>query len=233
MLEKRIIHRLDKLISKGNELLTYEPSEEELERHREALRASVVDEWDPDPTDEVDDGAFAGWRAQTLFFLRNTLGNDHFYVKEFESQVRSGYKAYVISGQNILRVVKEDVEDGFLTDIRTLVAAEVFADFLDMAKHLHERGYKDRAAFLAGAVLENGLRRIASAKEIKVKNKDDLSTLNNKLADVNVYTRMVQKQVKVWIDLRNHADHSRFEQYSNQEVTDMMRGVENLLANHL
>ena len=33
-------------------------------------------------------------------------------------------------GQSILRSVREDVEVGYLTDIRTLISAGVFTDFL-------------------------------------------------------------------------------------------------------
>jgi hypothetical protein len=32
-------------------------------------------------------------------------------------------------GQSILRSVEEDVEDGYLTDNRTLISTEVFTDF--------------------------------------------------------------------------------------------------------
>jgi hypothetical protein len=58
-------------------------------------------------------------------------------------------------GQSILRSVREDVEDGYLTDIRTLISAEVFTDFLEMAEHLDDNGYKDPTAYSTGAVLED------------------------------------------------------------------------------
>jgi hypothetical protein len=58
-------------------------------------------------------------------------------------------------GQSILRSVRENVEDGYLTDIRTLISADVFADFLEMAEHLDDNGYKDRTTHPNGAVLED------------------------------------------------------------------------------
>jgi len=164
MLEKRLSERLDRLISKGDKLVRYEPSDEELERYSRAVKADLFDEFDPHPTDAVDDSSFIAWRTQALVFLRNILGKDHPYIEEFERHVRDAWKADVKAGQDLLRVVREDIEDGYLTDIRALVAAEVFTDFLDMAKHLRECGYKDPSAFLAGAVLENGLGRIAHAR---------------------------------------------------------------------
>ncbi len=136
-------------------------------------------------------------------------------------------------GLGILRAVKEDIKGGYLTDLRTLISAEVFTDFLKMAGHLYEAGYKDPAASLAGAVLEDGLRKIASVNEIKLKAREDLSSLNRKVADKNVYNRLVQKKVQVWTGVRNHADHGEFGEYSSQNVADMIRGIEKFLADYL
>ena len=120
-----------------------------------------------------------------------------------------------------------------LTDVRTLVSAEVFTDFLGMAKHLLERGYRDPAASLCGAVLEQGLRRIATKEGIKVRDRDDLGALNQKLAAKGVYTRLVQKRVTVWTDVRNAADHGEFSQYSKTDVEEMHTGVGSFLAARL
>ena len=57
-----------------------------------------------------------------------------------------------------------------LVNFRSLVQAEVFADFLDMAEHLLGETYKDAAAVLLGAVLEDSLRKIAGAKGVDILN---------------------------------------------------------------
>ena len=137
------------------------------------------------------------------------------------------------AGIGILKAVCEDLEDGFVTDVRTLVSAEVFTDFLAMAGHLVERGYKDPAASLCGAVLEQGLRRLATNSDVKVRERDDLSTLNQNLAAKGVYTRLVQKRLAVWTDVRNAADHGKFSEYSKADVADMHQGVSSFLAQHL
>jgi hypothetical protein len=130
--------------------------------------------------------------------------------------------------------VKEDLQEGvLLTGIRDLVSAEIFSDFLDMAKHLHESGYKDPAASLTGAVLEDGLRRIAQSKNVTVKQTDNLNSLNQRLAASEIYTRVQQKSIAAWTEIRNNADHGHFERYSQQHVSDMIRGVEAFLASYL
>jgi hypothetical protein len=62
--------------------------------------------------------------------------------------------------QSILRSIRVDVEEGYLTGKRTLISAEVFTDFLEMAEHLDHNGYKSTTAYLTGAVLEDGLRKL-------------------------------------------------------------------------
>lgn len=141
--------------------------------------------------------------------------------------------SHVKTGQGILRAVREDVEGGYLTDIRTLISAEVFTDFLEMAEHLHDNGYKDPAASLTGAVLEDGLRKIADANIVKLKAREDLSSLNSKLVSADVYNNLMRKKIQVWIDVRNNADHGHFGEYDTNDVTDMISGVERFLADYL
>ena len=178
-------------------------------------------------------GAFTEWRAQSLSLLTNLLCAEHVYVTNFEREVERGYTSSAEAGIGILKAVGEDLEDGSLTDIRTLVSAEVFTDFLAMAGHLLERGYKDPAASLCGAVLEEGLRRIATNRGIKARERDDLSALNQKLATKGVYTRLVQRRLAVWTDVRNAADHGKFSEYSKEDVTEMHTGVSSFLERNL
>ena len=211
---QRFKARIERLIAKGRAVLeTHSPS-------------SVIGA----PT--LDHGAFVEWRAQSLSFLTNLLGADHVYVASFE-EIERGFIGSVKAGIGILKAVCEDLEDGFLTDVQTLVSAEVFTDFLAMAGHLLEQEYKDPAASLCGAVLEEGLRRIATNRGVSVRERDDLSTLNQKLAAKSVYARLVQKRLAVWTDVRNAADHGRFSEYTKADVTEMHTGVSSFLAHHL
>ena len=56
-----------------------------------------------------------------------------------------------------LRALRRDYDAGYLSKFQSLVRAEVFADFLEMAEHLLEQGYKDPCAVLVG-----GVRKITS-----------------------------------------------------------------------
>lgn len=198
----------------------------------------VLDTHSPNPRGvlggpTLDPGVFAQWQTQCLALLTNLLGAGHIYVVNFEGNVDKGFTGRVKAGIGILRAVHDDLRDGFLTNVRTLVSADVFTDFLAMAEHLLDRDYKDPAASLCGAVLEQGLRRIATNRGVKIRDRDDLSTLNQKLAAKEVYTRLVQKRLAVWTDVRNAADHGRFSDYSMSDVREMHAGVSSFLAQHL
>lgn len=58
-----------------------------------------------------------------------------------------------------------------LFDVRSFVVAERFVDFLRSAKHLLENGFYILAASLAGAVLEDGLRKLCAKNSITVPEK--------------------------------------------------------------
>ena len=109
----------------------------------------------------------------------------------------------------------------------------IFTDFLDMAKHLLEAEYKDPSASLVGAVLEDGLRKICEIHSVQVKGSDDIGALNTKLADKEVYNRLVQKQIQAWKAIRNSADHGKFDDYKKEDVAAMLQGVQRFLTENL
>lgn len=177
---------------------------------------------------------FMEWRSQCLACLIQTLGTDHVYAREFQSAVEDNARiGYVQAGLGILRGALEDVEQGNLESLQNLVVAEVFSDFLDQAQHLLENDYKAPAASLAGAVLENGLRSLAERNGIPVKDRDDLSALNNKIASKGIYNRLRRKQVDTWTEVRNAADHGRFDDFGESDVGDLIKGVRDFLATEL
>ncbi|MBI5358204.1 HEPN domain-containing protein [Candidatus Amesbacteria bacterium] len=133
----------------------------------------------------------------------------------------------------ILKALKEDIEQGYLTKIEDLVSAEIFTDFIEMAKHLLDNSYKDSAASLVGAVLENGLRQIAQKYTIDVKSGDDIGSLNTKLADKEIYNRFMQKQIQAWKAIRDSADHGKFYDYKVEDVKSFLDGVQRFLTENL
>ena len=215
-LDQRIRDRAVALVDKGNAVLA---------THRPTSGIGF-------PT--LDRQSFANWESQSLAFLMDLLGPEHVYTNEFRDKTeRSGYTVSAKAGIGTLQAVVEDIEQGYIETVRQLITAEVFSDLFEQAAHLLDRVYKAPAASLAGAVLENGLRSISSHNQVPIRAKDDLSALNQKLASKGIYSRLVQKKVSVWTDIRNAADHGQFGDFDDPDVNDLIRGAQSLLADVL
>ena len=179
----------------------------------------------------LDDRPYTEWRSQASVLLAQVFDPDHTYTVSFGSLVDVGARiGYVERGLGVLEAALEDVERGHLETVRELATAEVFSDFLEQADHLLRNGYSVPAASLACAVLENGLRSLAARQGINVSARDNLSSLNHKIGDKGVYTRLRQSQVSVWIKVRNSADHGRFTELRDSDVADLIKGVRDLLS---
>ena len=87
-------------------------------------------------------------------FLTNILGMNHVYVQNFDKEVREERYGHTSAGRGILLAVKEDFENGYLRTIESLISADIFTDFLEMASYLLDEGYKDPAAVLIGSTLK-------------------------------------------------------------------------------
>ena len=181
----------------------------------------------------VDYGRFHGWRAQAISALISVLGPTATYTVEFDKRVRQYYKSSVDAGIFILSALQSDIQNGYLRTTANIISAEVFGDFLEMAQHLLAEGYKDPAASLTGAVLEDGLRRIARNNDITVTDRDDLSSLRDKCAHGKIFNNLVRQQITAWTTLRNAADHGKFDDYTENQVGSMISDVQSFLAIHL
>jgi len=219
MYYKKIKDRLNQLIEKGEKALsTTHPPPEGLVTFA---------------GDFIDDEPFYQWRIESLSFLARVFGNNSIYFKEFQNHCTNPRYSEAFQGQSILKAAKVDIDGGYLKKLETLVSADIFTDFLEMSEHLLEQGYKDPAASLIGAVLEDGLRKIAKNNNIKLKSKENISSLNKKLADAKIYNRLTQKKIQVWNDIRDNADHGNFSEYDSDSVKEMLNGVRDFLRNYL
>lgn len=187
------------------------------------------------PNHSVDTSDYSEWITSTKNLIRQVCGENSPYYADFVSTLDGpGHpKYYVDYGNGILNALLKDLEYGFLGQIENLVSAEVFTDFLDMAEHLLAAGYKDPAAFLVGATLEEGLRRISKINSISMLNSDDISSLSTKLVQAKILNEIKRKQVMAWKAIRDNADHGKFEQYTAEQVSTMLVGVRDFLAREM
>ena len=178
---------------------------------------------------------FSSLRTGTESLILKLVGENSPHYKNLQQSMMSnqseGHKLAEVNG--VLRTLGTELEQGLIGDIENLAREEVFRDLLERARYYLETGDKDSATFLGGAVLEDNLRKIAQKHNIPVKDSDDISSLNTKLANAEVYPRSTQKQIQAWKAVRDPASHGKFGEYTTENVKYMLDGVQNFLAEHL
>lgn len=177
--------------------------------------------------------------------IRRLYGQGSQYDQNFQRVVgmrnftamHGNHFAHVSELAGILKGLQHDFKSGMLFDLRKLLQAEIFADFLEMGEHLLESGYKDAAAVLLGAVLEDSLRKIAQSSGVATTAANGkpltIDPLNVAIAKAGVYGPLVQKQITTWANLRNDAAHGNFSKYDTEQVRQMLLFAQKFCADFL
>ena len=134
--------------------------------------------------------------------------------------------------------LQADLKAGYLETASELIHGEVFGDFLEMADHLLENGYKDAAAVVAGSTLEAHLRQLCQKFRVETEVADGEGNLRPKKADrmnseltkAEAYSKLDQKSVTAWLDLRNKAAHGKYDEYSSEQVVLLNQGMRDFIS---
>jgi hypothetical protein len=192
---------------------------------------------------KYDDGSDIGETAirdlQTRCFaaIQRAAGIDSIYYKKASEIGETNTHVYDhVAGQvGVVKSLLSDIRNGFLKSLEEIIHGDLFADFLEMAEHLTDNGYKDAAAVIAGSTLESHIRQLcakfalpiaAGGKPIKA------DTLNADLVKASAYTKLDQKNVTAWFDLRNNAAHGHYTSYDAKQVSLMIAGIRDFITRH-
>lgn len=182
----------------------------------------------------VDSQAANQWHTSAKSILGKSLGRDSEHYCLFEKCCKGNvtYSPLHI-GIGILTAAKEDLEHGYVQDMRNLVAAEMFSDLLEQASELLEAGYYGPAAVLSGAVLEDNLRKLCALASIDLPERPKLDLMNAQLAKAGTYNKLTQKRLTAIADIRNSAAHGKWEEFTAEDVGDMIKWVMSFIEAHL
>ena len=189
-------------------------------------------------------------RANTVIGLSqmvlcDTVGTSHSLMKVLDRALESGDDA---AGFFASKTVAELFDEGVLISPRLAIAHEIEGDILDIAQKQVEASERNTdvahkhlqigiAAFLAGAALEDALRRLCDANGISYNPRTSISSLQRELYQptnqIDVISQSETKQITAWGDTRNKADHGRFSEIIHSEVLSMVIGVRGFIDKHL
>ena len=182
----------------------------------------------------VDAGRFREWRVGCVAFLREALGEESPYTKEFEFNCDSPYLSAVARGHAVLRAVREYIDFGPVARVEELVAAEIFTDLLGIAERLFREQRLSGGVVVACAVLEDVMRRSARHRTIGIReNVDDLSALNAKMNAAGVYGEALHKRIDEWAALRVCAENGELSPGMRAAADSLLRGIREFVSDHL
>ena len=182
--------------------------------------------------------------AQTV--LHDTVGDAH---PTMETTRNALTESDVVRTRAAARAVVALYDQGALTSPRLAIAHEIEGDLLDIAQGQVEAAEKDGdrdqkqlqlaiAAFVAGAALEDALRRLCLASGASFDaQRTSISKLQLALyqpsKQIEILSSSENKQITAWGDTRNKADHGKFGEITQAEVLAMVIGVRGFLDRHL
>lgn len=177
------------------------------------------------------------FRTESMNLVRRSCGEDSDHYRELkriaETKDTSTNSYYFIHCFGVLEAAQRDFEAGILFDMRALVTAEVLGDFIEQSEALLGAGYHVPAASLAGAVLEDTLRKLCEKHSITIPASTKIDRLNAELARAGVYDKLVQKRITAHADIRNNADHGHFDKFAKSDVEDMVKWIRTFAADYL
>jgi hypothetical protein len=148
------------------------------------------------------------------------------FFKEYEDCGGYEYEVYVLKG--IFLSAKEDFEGGYVFDVELRISGEVFGDFISLAKQSLSEGYKDVAAVLACAALEDVLKRYAEINNIEIGNKT-LHEIINALKAEGLVSGPQKSILESMPRVRNAAMHADWDKITAPDVSSVIGFVEQFL----
>jgi hypothetical protein len=149
-----------------------------------------------------------------------------------------GHPGYTIAHLiGVIQSLISDIDSGYMVTFRETIHAEQFSDYLEMAKHLLDNGYKDPAAVIAGSSLEIHLKNIFSKNNISTLCDDGVThkkadLINSELVKASVYGKLEQKSITAWLDLRNKAAHGNYGQYDINQVGLLIDSIRHFIIKY-
>lgn len=198
---------------------------QELQTKSDALRF-IREDWGPySPSGEWEE-----WATSAQNLIKAVFGeNSPHYVNFMEAFKQCNGTQYRVNTlQGIFKSAKEDFSGGYVFNVDLKISGEVFGDFIVLAKQSLAEGYKDVAAVLASAALEDSLKRYAQIKGLDVGDKQMVEVINA-LKSEGLVSGVQKSLLDAMPKIRNYAMHADWEKISELDVNSIISFVEQFL----
>lgn len=188
-----------------------------------------------DGSDVISNTEVRQFQIRAMAAIERAVGRGSVYYEKANAVLDEKTHSYdhLASIIGITESLLFDVKSGYLKSLEELIHADVFSDFIEMADHLNSTGYKDAAAVMAGSTLESHLKNLASKHAVSIESSGKpkkADTINSDLVKSGAYSKLDQKNVTAWLDLRNKAAHGNYSEYDKQQVALLISSVRDFLT---
>ena len=221
-IDQKIVTKFEQLIAAGESLLSTKQSV------RSSRNVVVI------APDYVDSQKAEEWGVSSLSFLGRILGKDSEHYQRFFSfstELSTHHQAERAFA--VLKAAFEDYKGGYLFDTQRAIQADVFDEFLEQATYFLKEGYFQVSAVIAGAVLEDTLRRLCVRENLPLSANPKLDVMNADLAKSGLYDKMIQKKITWLADVRNKAAHGKWNEFTEDDSEEMVRAVRRFVEDYL
>lgn len=178
-------------------------------------------------------GDWMRWATSTQNLLRTVYGEKTPHYANFTKAIENcaGYDDEVNALFGIFQSAKEDFEGGYVFDPDVRISGEVFGDFVAMSKQSLSEGYKDVAAVLACAALEDTLKRFATLNGLHVSDKS-MTEVVNALKSKGLVAGAQKSLLDPMPRIRDYAMHANWEKITAPDVNSVIGFVEQFLLSN-
>ena len=211
---------------------------------KEQLSAVITEYESTLSQSEYDDGSdviskieIRKFQTRCISAIERTSGSKSIYSRQVIeiSKQRDSLYDHVAGQIGVAKALLFDIQNDYLKYFEETIHGDLFSDFLEMATHLIENGYKDPAAVMAGTTLEVHMRKLCDKHGLATTSghkPKKAESLNVELAREDVYTKLDQKSVTAWLGLRNNAAHGKYSEYTKEQVSLLIDNVKNFITRY-
>jgi hypothetical protein len=181
----------------------------------------------------VDSESWQKWSTNVLNILYAVFGPNSVHYQNFKKihDNFDGSTSDFGSARGVFIAAKEDFEGGYIFSLKNTISGEIFGDFVALAKQSLSDDYKEVAAVLACAALEDALKRFASTHGLDVEGKamqQVVAALKSKGFVTGAQKTLLDTMPKI----RDYAMHANWDKIKAPDVSSVIGFVEQFLISN-
>jgi hypothetical protein len=178
----------------------------------------------------VDGESFQQWANSALNLLQRAFGEDSVHFKNL-SKIYNDFHSIpseLEDFRGVFKAAKSDYLGGYTFTLEAAISGEIFGDFVGLAKKAMADGYKNVAAVLSCAALEDALKRYAARHNLAVDDKA-MQEVVSALKSQGLVSGAQKTLLDTMPKIRDYAMHANWSKIQSEDVSSVIGFIEQFL----